>query len=1212
MKTIKTSLIVGIFLCIISIAKGQSTYYWVGGQGEWSDVTHWATTSGGTIHPANPPTSDDNVIFDNNSFSNGDTVFVYNAPAECKDMTWNTTRWVVLYSTLSLNIYGSFTWSITVQANLSGGLYFMATSPGKTIDTKGVEIGGTVFFNGIGGEWTLLSSLEVFFQIYLNAGSLITNNQPVRAMHFYSTTNFPRALHLGNSVFTCTLQSPPGGYSWVIEYNSTFTLSTGGSSLIRFTADGLSRMKAGDGFSYDNIIFNGRGILISNGNSYKDVQFGTYKIGNPAGNYTGRIGEGLTLANNNTFNNVTFYDHGYIHGNGNHVQQILQFRGNGNILSGSNQVHTLEQYRYYPYLGGTTPNTLTLEEGQTQTIVNNLVLVGPILCEHTIIQSTGTTHAIVYSTNPLVIDYVDLRYLHGKNGLDPAGIGIAPDTAWISLNTNNLNWVFPDNYHLPRVDSATVTDVSPCHNSTNGVIVVHASGGLQSARLQYELSGPVNRPWQEDSIFSALPKGNYTIRVREVRGTAPTEEVCYISDWFNVTVGGPDPLSITNIEWVNPSCFGSCDGSLTIHASGGTRPYEFSMNWNANTQTGTFQSDSAFHNLCAGTYNTFMVRHSGICYYSGTIPSVTISNPPDIVINSTNITGISCHDAGDGQIQISATGGTGTLTYTLQPGNVSNQTGLFTGLGPGTYNIQITDANGCFKNVGPYVFTNPPVLVITSEQSTDITCHDFNNGTITITATGGTGTLTYTLNPGLVSNQTGFFNNLSQGTYTVTVTDVNGCTTTSNPVTIINPPALSISNLSYTDITCFNYNNGTINISATGGTGSFTYTINPLNYSNNTGNFTNLGPGTYTITITDGNNCQLTSPGISILNPTQVTVNTSEKTASCFGLSDGCAIASASGGTGSYTYVWNVSPVVLNDSLCGVPAGIYEVNVTDGNGCPASAFVLVSQPPAITVTFNTAGYANPTPPPPYLYSAQAIPSGGTPPYTHHWETGSITDQIVDVTEGIYTDTIRDANGCIKIDSVYLQALSCQIAAYQNVTCFGYNNGWALAQGLGGNTPYTYTWRAQGNPTIIGTNAYINLLAPGTYEVTITDDNNISVICSVTIDEPPLLQVSLTPVPPLCNGQNGVIQSMVTGGTPYSVPPASEAYNYLWSNLQTTPQISVPAGNYSVIVTDSLGCQATASTVLTEPPAIIIQGVSKQNISCHNANDGSIAVTASGG
>ncbi len=128
---VRKAYIAFIFWLFSGFSNAQTTYYWVGGQGEWSDVSHWATTSGGSVHPTNPPGQNDNVVFDNNSFNNGDTVFIQTNSAKCADMTWNTTRWVTFYSTRSLEIYGSFTWSNTVQSNMSGNIYFVATSPGK-------------------------------------------------------------------------------------------------------------------------------------------------------------------------------------------------------------------------------------------------------------------------------------------------------------------------------------------------------------------------------------------------------------------------------------------------------------------------------------------------------------------------------------------------------------------------------------------------------------------------------------------------------------------------------------------------------------------------------------------------------------------------------------------------------------------------------------------------------------------------------------------------------------------------------------------------------------------------------------------------------------------------------------------------------------------------------------------------------------------------
>jgi len=1207
---------IAFFLILLQIpfATGQSTYYWVGGQGEWNNITHWATLPGGNTHPATPPGPADHVIFDNNGLNDGDTVFVFENPALCANMTWTTSRFVTLYATKAINVYGSFTWSNAVQNNFSGGLYFSATTPGKTIDTKGTEISGTVYFDGIGGEWTLVNNLEVFFQIYLNAGTLNTANRSVRTMHFYSTANYPRTLNLGNSTFTCYFQSPAGAYSWVVDYSTTFNLTTGGNSLIRFTSGGISRMKAGDGLSYDNIEFYGRGILISNGSMYKNVSFGTAKLLYPGSNYTGRIGENLTLSNNNIFNNVTFYDHGSIVGDNNNILQNLVFMGNGSLLSGSNQCLWLKQYRYYPYLGGTLPNTLTLQAGQVQSATDGVELFGGILCGHTVItSSTPASLAGLYTDPPLSLDYADLKYIHGLNAPDPSGTGLTPDTAWNSLNAGCQNWVFPDNFSLPHIGSATITHVSPCHNSNNGQITVHAEGGMVSGSLEFRLEGPVNSGWQTDSVFSNLPPGDYTVTLREVRGIPPDEQICFVSNPYPYTITAPAPLMISTIDHTNPDCYDSCNATLLIHAIGGTLPYEFCIDWNPASQSGTFQSDNFFEGLCAGTYNTFMVRHSGQCYDEGTSPVVEIMAPPLLSVSILNITPVSCNGFNDGSVAAAATGGTGAYTYTLHPAGSFNNSGIFSNLAPGTYSLSVNDENGCSGFSVPLTVTEPPALQILNITIGQISCHNYADGTLLAEATGGSGQLVYTLNPGGNSNFTGLFTGLGAGVYTVVVGDDNNCIVSSGPVEISNPPLLYIASVESTNITCYNLNNGTISVEPEGGTGVYTFTLLPNNTTQDTGFFHNLPAGSYSVRVTDQNGCATLSNMMTIANPPPVTVSTSQSPALCHNSPTGCAFAWANGGTPPYSFIWdNISPTVVNDTLCGVTGGVYTVVASDSYGCSAGTFVIVGQPLPITVEFSTGGYANPSPPPIYLYFAEAIPGGGTPPFTHHWENGSTSATITDVPEGVYTDTIRDANGCIKIDSVYLQALDCRIAAFMNVQCFGANDGWALAEGLGGNTPYNYAWRIAGEPGIIGNNAFISGLSPGDYEITITDANIISVTCQVSIAEPPPISITFNATTVSCTGQTGTIFTEITGGTPYASPPRATAYNYLWSNLATTPSVTVPAGTYGLIVTDSLYCQSTATVTLNQPDEIDILSASGTNMSCHDVANGTYTITAAGG
>ncbi len=1209
------SILLALMVIALSLGiKGQATYYWIGGQGEWSDITHWATTSGGSINHTTPPTALDNVIFDQNSISNGDSIFVYFQAANCANLTMNTAKEGILYSTKSVNIYGSLQWEPSMQNNFAGGLYFSSTNTGNIINMNSVEISGTVYFDGIGGEWTLASSFYVFFQIYLNAGTFKTNNYGVRAMHFYSTVNAPRTLNLGNSTFNLNMISPVGGYTWAIEYSNSFTLITAGNSHLTFTSGGLQRVKAGDGLSYDNITFSGKGVLLSNYSNYKNVVFGEYKTAFPLNNYVGKVGESPVLSNNNTFINVTFKDQGFISGRQNLVTNTLTFMCNGNLINGSNLVNTLSQYRYSPYNGGTTANSLTLQADSLQSITN-FSLFGSILCDHTIIKSstTSTSHeAMLFTPQPLTIEYVNLNYIHATNSLDPSGIGIAPDTAKNSLTTGAINWVFPDNYHVPTIDSIHATNVSPCNQSANGTLIIYASGGMQGSSLEYSLTGTASYSWQASPIFNNLAIGTYNALIREKRGAAPTETICFTSSAAPISIVGPSLVGISSISSTNASCNNSCDGTITINASGGTPPYTYCINWNPYTQTGTFQASPLFTGLCPGTFNNFMVRDSQGCSYTGPQQTLTILNPLPLTISSQTTTNTTCFNSNDGTIQLTANGGTVPYSFTLSPTNQTNGTGLFENLQAGTYTVQLSDANSCQLNSPSYLISSPDSIVIESVINQDVSCYNFNDGSILVTAIGGTGTLTYNLSPSLQTNTDGIFTNLAPDTYTVMVTDESSCQVNTDIIPILNPAALEFSQLTTTAVTCTNFNNGTILAFAQGGTGSITYNLQPVNVSNQSGSFINISPGTYQVVASDINGCQIISSDLVVTEPAPISILTTQDSVSCNGLNNGCAYIQATGGTPPYNYQWQTPSIIESDTLCGLSAGNYQILVTDVNSCLQTAYVEVLQPAPLSITFNTGGFANPTPPPTYVYYAQAVVSGGTPPFTHHWESGETSDMIYGVPEGVYTDTIIDANGCIFIDSVYLQALGCNIPAYQDVKCYGESSGWALAEGLGGNTPYQYAWRKQGEAQVIGIESYIANLAPGSYDVTVTDANLVSSVCSVNITEPEVLELNLAIVPPTCPGGIGLITSAVTGGYPFISPPHLYSYNYLWNTLDTTPNIIALANSYSLIVIDSLGCITSSSITLTQPDTIKIIQLNSTNISCYNANDGTITLVAIGG
>ena len=277
----------------------------------------------------------------------------------------------------------------------------------------------------------------------------------------------------------------------------------------------------------------------------------------------------------------------------------------------------------------------------------------------------------------------------------------------------------------------------------------------------------------------------------------------------------------------------------------------------------------------------------------------------------------------------------------------------------------------------PVSVSNPPVItagaaVTSNYNGNQISCNGSSDGIITVTAGGGTGTLSYTIVqiPGNTTGlTTGVFTGIPAGTYTVKVADLNGCNVITTAVTISNPAAITAtgavtSNYNGRQVSCFGATDGKISITAAGGTGTLGYVLdqNPANVTGaTTGIFTGLGAGAYTVTVTDANGCTRTTSNIVITNPPAIsasiaiTSNYNGSRISCFGASDGIITVTASGGTGILSYILNEDPANVTGATTGVftglAAGTYTVTVKDANLCNTTTpSVTLSNPSSITAT----------------------------------------------------------------------------------------------------------------------------------------------------------------------------------------------------------------------------------------------------------------------
>ena len=418
---------------------------------------------------------------------------------------------------------------------------------------------------------------------------------------------------------------------------------------------------------------------------------------------------------------------------------------------------------------------------------------------------------------------------------------------------------------------------------------------------------------------------------------------------------------------------------------------------------------------------------------------------------------------------------------------------------------------------------------------------------------------------------------LTAGSYTVTATSTTGCSIT-NTYSVTQPDSLNI-NFNTTNTTCSNLSNGSIVANVSGGTTPYNY-----QWSNSVvaTSITNLIAGVYTLTVTDANGCTKLS-SITLISPVNINISESIINVNCNGSSTGSIALNVSGGAGGYSYLW--SNGATTSSVNALAAGTYTVTIKDANNCTQSKSFNVIQSTAITGTFtktNVSCFGGNN------GSLTINASGGTAPYNYAWVIGTTTATITNKSAGTYTVTVTDALGCTNsFSSTITQPNQIVISpTVTNVSCNSGTNGSITIAMAGGVSPYTYLW-SNGKTTANNTG-----VVAGVYTLTVTDGSSCSSQSSITVTQPPALDLMLTANGPICNGATtGTITSVVSGGT--------SPYTYLWSNASTSQNLSgVTAGTYAVTVTDSKGCSLTQNKTISQQNAILITSV---NPSGNNIN-----------
>jgi gliding motility-associated-like protein len=729
-----------------------------------------------------------------------------------------------------------------------------------------------------------------------------------------------------------------------------------------------------------------------------------------------------------------------------------------------------------------------------------------------------------------------------------------------------------------------------CNGALTGAITITGNGGV--GPYTYKLG---NGSFQSSGIYTGLAAGSYVVTVKDNNGCTAL---------VNVTITEPStPVAGSIINQTNVLCFGASTGSVSISGSGGVGPYQFNING------GSFSSSNVFSNLAAGNY-TVVVKDANGCTTS---VLVTITQPASAVsVSIVNQTNADCNGGISGSVTVAGAGGTGAYQYSLN-GGAFQSSGAFTGLAAGLYTVVVKDANGCTANV-PVNITQPNDVVSGSiTGQTNVSCFDGNNGSVSVSGSGGTPAYTYSFNGGAFSS-TNSFTGLTAGAYSVTVKDANGCTfvVTVNITQPLSPLAGSIT--SQTNVSCFGGSNGAVTVLGSGGTAPYQYKIGVGSYQSG-GTFNNLAAGTYTVTIRDNKLCTTTVTVIVTQPSTPVAGVADDVTpVACFGDASGSFTVIGSGGVAPYIYSFNSGAFNSSNSYVGLAAGTYTVVVKDANGCTSpSVSVTISQPngplsAGIGSQTNILCYGAAT----GAFTINA--NGGTAPYQYSLNGGGYnsSNAFTGLTAGIYLVVVRDANGCTTNPVVVTLTqpnapLSGSITNSTNVLCFGAATGSATVVAVGGVQPYSYSWNT--SPAQTGNTA--TGLTAGTYVVTITDFNGCSITRTVTIAQPATpISASITNITNVSclNGNNGSATVVASGGT--------GALSYSWNTnpvQNTATATNLTAGNYVVTITDGNGCSTTRSVSITQPASSVSAGlVSQTNVSCFGDNNGTATISASGG
>lgn len=769
-----------------------------------------------------------------------------------------------------------------------------------------------------------------------------------------------------------------------------------------------------------------------------------------------------------------------------------------------------------------------------------------------------------------------------------ASIGALCPAAYSATVTDVNGCTVTANTNITQPPALTVTPTQTnvvCATNCNGSASVSVSGG--TAPYSYTWSPGPNTA---TNSITNLCGGTQTVSIKDFNQCASTQT-------FNIT--SPPAITIT-LTKTNVKCNSLCNGSATAQVAGGTGVLTHTWTGPAPFVTTT---NSVISGLCPGVY-TLTASDAVNCT---TLQTITITEPPAATVTITK-TDNTCFSNCAGSATASIIGGNGApFSYTWTPGVTVLQgqsTATLNSLCANNYTLSASDASLC--PITATLSITQPSSITPNIVASSVTCNGSCNGSITAAAVGGSGgpysyTLVTPVPSTIVANPP--YVNLCAGIYTLSIKDASSCVQ-SQTINIAQPNPL-VPSIASASVTCFNACNGSLAGSVLGGTPGYTLSWSTPTGTVAGGNLINQCAGGYTFYVTDANSCTV-STTFTLTQPADITATLTPFNPSCNSSCDGSISVVIAGGTPGYTLNWSSGAGNPNINRC---AGGYTLIVVDTKNCNKTFTTSLTSPPALTLSVvnastSCAGSCN--------GSATVTAAGGVGSYTYQLNTLPLptvntTGVFNGLCAGAYIVSVTDANGCTTSQAFNIGSPPVLTAAITGIkpTC-NVCTGASTVTIAGGTPGYTVNWTNTVAVVVANGTTAANLCL-GNYTANVVDSKGCTATATVSI----VNTVSVTVVTGgnsiLCFGVcNASATANAIGGT--------APYNYSWNSVpvqSASTATGLCAGNYTVTVTDQLGCSNTGSISFTQPSSVTVNAT-QTNIACFGGCNGAITTTVSGG